>query len=1229
MSDSEDSTVTYTAVSSPFGGLSDIGSLGVDGPPVMPEDPYAYVVAAFQAPPSPDYVPIPEELEQEPSLPEFVPEPPLPAIVSPTTDSPGYVPESDPEEDPKEDDDEDPKEDLADYPTDRDDDDEEEDEDDEEEEEYLAPADSTAVAFLAVDHVPSAEETEPFKTDESAATPPPHHAYHVTARISIRAQTPITLPSDTEYHHPVSLPSDIEVARLLAIPTPPSSLSQWSSPLPQILSPPLPVSLPPTSPTYPLGYRASMIRLRAKAPSTSHLLPLPPPIILSRTKSDSPPSGTPPILPIPLPTSSPSLLLPSTDHGADMPEDTYEIYVRLGEAHDEVIDDCPEIKLLVSSRPRSTGTACGDTEIDKYTADTGDSTAGTKMTPKRATKSTPAATTATTTTVTNAQLQAIIDQGVTAALAARDADRNTNGDDSHNSGTGGTEGVVELIQWFEKMETVFSISNCSVKNQIKFSTCTLLAGALTWWNSHVRTVSHDVAYAMTWTDLKKKMTNKYCPRVEIKKLEAELWNLKVKGTDVIGYNQRFQELTLLCVRIFPKESDKIERYVGGLPDMIYGSVVASKPKTMQEAIEIATELIDKKIHTFAERQTDNKRKQDDNHQQPQQQQNKRQNTDWAYTTGSGEKKPYGGSKPLCANCNYHHDGPCAPKCHKCNRVGHLACDCRSTANANTANNQRGTGAGQKPTCYECRAQGHFKRDCPKLKNNNRGNQAGNGNAPAKVYTVGRVGTNPNSNVVTGMFLLNNHYDSVLFDTGADRSFVCTAFSSQIDITPSTLDHYYDVELADGRIIGLNTILRGCTLNFLNYPFNIDLMRVELGSFDAIIARAPYRLALSEMKELSDQLQEISDKGFIRYPVLFVKKNNGSFRMCIDYRDLNKLTVKNRYTLPRIDDLFDQLQGSSVYSKIDLRSGYHQLRVREEDILKTAFRTRYGHYEFQVMPFGLMNAPTVFMDLMNCVCKPFLDKFVIVFIDDILIYSKNKKEHEEHLKAILELLKKEELYAKFSKCEFWRPKVQFLGHVIDSQGIYVDPAKIESIKDWASPKTPTEIRQFLSLAGYYRRFIEGFSKIAKLVNKLTQKKKLCNAPILDLPEGSEDFIAYCDASIKGLGVVLMQREKVIVYASRQLKIHDKNYITHDLELGAVVFALNIWRHYLYGTKCSVFIDHKSLQHILNQKELNIRQHRWLELLSDYDCEILYHPGKANVVANALSRKERIKPLRVRP
>ncbi|KAD3641980.1 hypothetical protein E3N88_31204 [Mikania micrantha] len=364
-------------------------------------------------------------------------------------------------------------------------------------------------------------------------------------------------------------------------------------------------------------------------------------------------------------------------------------------------------------------------------------------------------------------------------------------------------------------------------------------------------------------------------------------------------------------------------------------------------------------------------------------------------------------------------------------------------------------------------------------------------------------------------------------------------------------------------------------------------------------------------------------------------------MCIDYRELNKLTIKNRYPLPRIDDLFDQLQGAKCFSKIDLRSGYHQLRVFEEDVPKTAFRTRYGHYEFLVMPFGLSNAPAVFMDLMNRVCKPYLDKFVFVFIDDILIYSKSKSEHENHLRLILELLKKEQLYAKFSKCEFWLKEVQFLGHIVNEDGIHVDPVKIETVKSWKTPTTPTEIRSFLGLAGYYRRFISNFSKIALPLTALTHKgkpykwedaqdnafqtlkQKLCNAPILTLPDGNDDFVVYCDASNQDLGCVLMQRGKVIAYASRQLKVHEKNYTTHDLELGAVVFALKIWRHYLYGTKCVVFTD--NLQHILNQKELNMRQRRWVELLNDYDCEIRYHPSKANVVADALSRKNQAKSI----
>ncbi|GJY95610.1 putative reverse transcriptase domain-containing protein [Tanacetum coccineum] len=484
---------------------------------------------------------------------------------------------------------------------------------------------------------------------------------------------------------------------------------------------------------------------------------------------------------------------------------------------------------------------------------------------------------------------------------------NGHGDRSHNSDTGirrtvrtpreytykdflnckpltfkGTEGVVVLSQWFEKMESVFHISNCAVENQVKFATCTFLGNALTWWNFHMKTVTQDVAYAMDWKALK---------------------NMRDK-------------LALMCGRMFHDESEEVEKYVGGLPNMIQRNVMSYQPKTMEKAIESS--------------------------------------------------------------------GP------------------------NGDNNNRGNfGTTQNAvTCYECGVQGHFKKDCPKLKNGNRGHPFNINLMPVELGSF---------DVIIGMDWLSKYHAVI----------ECAEKIVRIPWGNETL-----IVHGDGSNHGNGTRLSiiSCTKThkYLLKGHNVFLAHVTT-------------------KETKDKLGEkrLED-------------------------ELNKLAVKNRYPLPRIDDLFDQLQGSSVYSKIDLRSGYHQLRVREEDISKTAFRTR--------------------------------------------------------------------------------------------------------------------------------------------------------APILALPQGAKNFIVYCDASHKGLGAVLIQNEKVIAYASQKLKIHEKNYTTHDLELGAVVFALKIWRHYLYGTKCTVFTDHKSLQHILDQKELNMRHRRWLELLSYYDYEIRYHPGKANVVADALSRKE---------
>ncbi|GKD76472.1 putative reverse transcriptase domain-containing protein, partial [Tanacetum coccineum] len=598
----------------------------------------------------------------------------------------------------------------------------------------------------------------------------------------------------------------------------------------------------------------------------------------------------------------------------------------------------------------------------------------------------------------------------------------------------------------------------------------------------------------------------------------------------------------------------------GLLDNIHGNVMSVRPKTLDDTIKLANDLMDQKLRTYAERQNDNKRKADDslrNNQQPY----KKQNVARAYTAGPGEKKAYTGNLPLCTKCNYHHTGQCAPKCGNCKRYGHATNDCW----VNTNNKNQKSGA-----CYECGNTGHIKKNCPKLKNRRNGN--GNGTTQGRAYALGGRDASPDSNVITGTFLLNNHYATILFATGADRSFVSTTFSALIDITPTTLENYNDVELADGKIIGVNAIIRGCTLNFMNHPFYIDLMPVPLGSFDVIIGMdwlTKYHKVI------------ICDEKIVRVPFgreMLIFQGNGNNQKEESRLNIISCTKAQEY-LSRVCDVLlahittkeakDKSEGKRL-KDVPIVRDFPEVFPKDLPGIPPARQVEFqidlvpGVVPVALAPYRL--APSKMKELAKQL-QELSDKGFIRPSSSpwgapvLFVKKKDGSFHmciDYHELNKLTFLKKEELYAKFSKCEFWIPKVQFLGHVIDSKGIHVDSINIESIKYWASPKSPTEIRQFLGLVGYYRRFIEGFSKIAKSMTKLTQKnvkfdwgekeeaafqlikQKLCSAPILALPKGSEKFICLLRS------------------------IYEKNYTTHDLELGAVVFTLKMWRHYLYIT-----------------------------------------------------------------
>ncbi|GJW18867.1 putative reverse transcriptase domain-containing protein [Tanacetum coccineum] len=683
---------------------------------------------------------------------------------------------------------------------------------------------------------------------------------------------------------------------------------------------------------------------------------------------------------------------------------------------------------------------------------------------------------------------------------------------SHDSGRHqetSTEGVVGLIRWFERTKSVFSRSNCTKDCKVKFATGTLTKEALSWWNSFAQPIGIEEAYKITWSEFKNLLIKKYCPRTEVKKMEDEFYNLTVKGNDLKTYIRRFHELAFLCPTMVPNSEKLMEVFIRGLHRSIEGNVTASKPQTLKEPITITQRLTDQVTkHNFVQETNDHKRKFDDrrtsnnnNYQNNRnnnnnnyknnrnnnnrnnghhQQQNRRQETIRAYVVTPTENSRYTGSLPLCKKCTLHHTGPCTVKCQTCNKVGHQTRNCRNKGPA--------TGSNLQPvlvTCHACGEKGHYRHQCPRANNN----------AHGRAYLLRDKNAHQDPNVVTGMFLLNQHLARVLFDSGADKSFVSISLASMLNIPPITLDTTYDIEMADGNLVGTNTVIQGCTLILLNQPFKIDLMPIKLGSFDVVIGmdwlskyhariicdekvvhipidgetliirgdRSKTRLSLiscikteryisrvyqvfvPQVMEKSDE-KRLEDILVVReFPEVFPEDLPGlppvrQVEFQIDLIPGAAPVARAPYRLApsEMQELSNQLQeladrGSSVYSKIDLRSGYHQLRVMDEDIPKTAFRMRYGHYEFQVMPFGLTNAPAVFID------------------------------HEPYI-------------------------VQFLEHRWSSLNDSHDPAKIKAVKNWASPTTPTEIRQFLGLAGYYQRFIKDFSKIAKSLTELTQKNK---------------------------------------------------------------------------------------------------------------------------------------------